>query len=191
VGEQRRSGDDLRPARHYSWPPFEAGNEAATKHGVWSARRTDPLAAELVAGLVADRPDLSEYPEAVLAWARAEARCLLLADWLLDHGLMDGDGTPRGALRYVAQFERLASDLRDRLGLDPRSDAALRRERADAVRSAVDLEGIRARGRAALEARVTATGPTAPQEHSSGRVDVAGADRLGGDDVGGAVATDE
>jgi hypothetical protein len=143
------------PARGYSWPPFERGNAAATRHGVWSARRVDPLACELVAGALDDRPALHRHPEAVMAWARAEARCLLLADWVAEHGLVDADGNTPAPLRYIAQFERLALDLRARIGLDPRSEAELVREQAEAAGATFDLDALRARGRAALDARAS------------------------------------
>jgi len=140
------------PARGYSWRPFQTGNAAAVRHGVWSARAVDPVAEELVTALVEDRPDLAGYPETVEAWARAEARCLLLAAYHAERGLLDEKGNVRAG-QYVTAFERLAADLRARLGLDPRSEAELRRAQADAVQAAVDLDGIRARGRAALNAR--------------------------------------
>ena len=149
------------PARGYTWPPFEPGNTAAVRHGAWSSRKVDPLAAELVAGLLADRPDLAAYPETVMAWARAEARVVILAEHQAEHGLIDDKGEVRGG-RYVAQFERLAADLRARLGLDPRSEAELTRERADATRSAVDLDSIRERGRAARPGSVPVGAVEAP-----------------------------
>jgi len=144
-------------ARGYSWVNFDEDPDhaaaVATRHGVWSKRRVDPLTAELAAGLLADRPDLERYPETVLAWARAEARCVLLADWVAEHGLVTADGETPAPLRYVAQFERLALNLRSRLGLDPRSEIELVRESAEAARSAVDLDALRERGRAVLDAR--------------------------------------
>lgn len=146
------SEEERRPARGYSWDAFEAGNTVAVRHGAWSGRRVHPLAAELVAGLLADRPDLAGYPETVEAWARAEARCLLLATWQADHGLLDDKGEVAGG-RYVGQFERLASDLRHRLGLDPRSEAELLAARAEAARNVVDLDAIRRRGVEALRSR--------------------------------------
>ncbi len=139
-------------ARGYSWAPFEPGNTVSVRHGVWSGRRVHPLAAELVTGLLAQRPDLAAYPEMVEAWARAEARCLLLATWQAERGLLDDKGEVAGG-RYVAQFERLAADLRSRLGLDPRSEAELLAARADAARNVVDLDAIRRRGVEALRAR--------------------------------------
>jgi hypothetical protein len=145
------------PVRGYSWAPFEKGNTVSTRHGVWSQRKVDPMAEELASGLIVDRPDLAGHPETVFAWARAEARCILLADHFGD-GLFDGEGNERPGLRLIAQFERLAADLRARLGLDPRSEAELARERGAATLTAVDLEAVRARGRAAmLEAQGRAT----------------------------------
>src|SRR5215207_2064540 len=60
------------PARGYSWPAFEVGNWAGLRHGAVSPRRVDPLAAELVEGLLERRPDLADFPEATWAGGRAE-----------------------------------------------------------------------------------------------------------------------
>jgi hypothetical protein len=156
-------GPDAKGARGYRWPSFDEDPEfaatAATRHGVWSKRKVDPLATELVAGLLDDRPDLGRYPETLMAWGRAEARCILLGDWIVEHGLVDADGDTSAPLRYVVQFERLALELRSRLGLDPRSEAELANAQADAARNVVDLDALRARGRRALKAR---------REHESG-----------------------
>ena len=141
------------PARGYSWPAFSEGNAAAVKHGVWSELRLEPVVAKLAAGLVAEHPDLGRFPDAVLAWARAEARCLALAEWFSERGIFDDDGNERPGLRYVAQFERLAAELRARLGRDPRSEAELVSRRADATRSAFDLDALQATGRRALRER--------------------------------------
>lgn len=140
------------PARGYRWAPFEPENTAALRHGARSPRFVDPVTAELVDALLADRPALDAYPEAVWAWARAEARCLLYADHHARHGLLDSEGEVRGGAR-VFQAERLAAELRARLGLDPRADADLRKAQVEAVASAVDLEAIRDRGRTAIAGR--------------------------------------
>ena len=53
----------------------DGGDYAAsvsTRHGALSERKIDPIAATLAAELLADRPDLQRYPEAVAAWARAD-----------------------------------------------------------------------------------------------------------------------
>ncbi len=138
-----------KPARGYSWPPFEPGNTASTRHGIWSKRQVDPLARDLATGLLSDRDDLSAYPELVMAWARAEARSLLLADWFVQRGLFDDEGAERPGVRFIHQFERLAADLRAQLGLTPGSEADLARARTDAVRGQFDLEAIAATGRQA------------------------------------------
>jgi hypothetical protein len=140
------------PARGYSWPAFEVGNWAGLRHGAVSPRRVDPLAAELVEGLLERRPDLADFPEATWAWGRAEARCLLLEDFHVREGFLDEDGNVRGGGR-VATFEAQAARLRERLGLDPVSDVQLQKARAEAVALVADLEGIRERGRAVLERR--------------------------------------
>jgi hypothetical protein len=119
------------------------------RHGIWSKRTVDPLAQDLVAGLLSDRDDLNAYPELVMAWGRAEARCLLLADWFGQRGLFDAEGEERPGLRFIHQFEKLAADLRAQLGLTPGSEADLARSRADAIRGELDLEGLAARGRQA------------------------------------------
>jgi hypothetical protein len=115
------------------------------------------VAQELASAILDDRGHLARYPETVWAWARAEARCLLLADWIAEHGMLDESGAMVAPLRYVAQFERLAIELRARLGLDPRSEAELARERVETERGIVDLDALRARGRSVLEARAAAS----------------------------------
>jgi hypothetical protein len=140
------------PARGYSWEPFKAGNEVRLRHGARSERRVDPVAAELVKALLADRPDLAAYPEAVWGWARAEARCLLFADWHAQVGYLDEAGNVRGG-GHVAAAENAAARLRERLGLDPVSDVQLQRAKAEAVHLVADLEQIRERGRVVLERR--------------------------------------
>jgi hypothetical protein len=77
-----------------------------------------------------------DYGPAVLAWARAEARCIQLARYLREHGQLDRSGRPRPASEYGIRLERIAHELRSRLGLDPRSRAALGR---DVTGAQVDL----------------------------------------------------
>jgi hypothetical protein len=139
-------------ARGYSWEPFKVGNEVRLRHGARSERRVDPVAAELVEALLADRPDLAAYPEAVWGWARAEARCLLFADWHAQVGYLDEAGNPRGG-GHVAAAENQAARMRERLGLDPVADLQLQKGRAEVVNLLADLESIRERGRAVLERR--------------------------------------
>jgi len=87
-----------------------------------------------------------------MAWARAEARCLLFEDYHARRGLLDDDGNVRGGGR-VAAFEAQAARLRERLGLDPLADATLRKTQAEALGAVADLDAVRARGRAVLVTR--------------------------------------
>jgi hypothetical protein len=141
------------PARGYSWEPFKPGNLVAVKSGARSPRIYTKLAASLVGALNEARPDLAGFPFAVSAWAVAETRAALLRAHLDNVGMFDDEGAPRDStLRWVLSFERLASEQRKALGLDPRSSAELVKSRADAVIGSFDVEALKAKGRAALEA---------------------------------------
>jgi len=130
-----------------NWPRIAAkGNSLAQKHGAFSERIVDPVARELV-GFVLDQVSyLSDpsYEPAVWAWARAEARVLVLSKWLDENGTLDEHGTPRPALSALKDFERLASAARSRLGLDPLSRAQLGRDvtaqQIDLARLYADLD---------------------------------------------------
>lgn len=132
-----------RPARGYTWPPFAAGHTLTLRHGAFSPRSVEPLAAELIEGTIAEGGYLAEpdYRPAVEAWARAEARCILLDAWLQEHGLLDAKGRPHPAAEYAGRLERLAAEHRSRLGLDPRSRAALGK---DVSSTGVDLARLMA-----------------------------------------------
>lgn len=136
--------------------PFAKGNTRHLVSGAHSPRVYGELAQHLAAGLLEDRPDLGAYPEAVAAWATAEAQVSLMRRNLAEVGWMD-NGEPRhGALKWLRSFERLAASHRSTLGLDPRSEAALARERAAAAVLTVDLGALAQRGRDALAAREAA-----------------------------------
>lgn len=132
-----------------SWqrPPFEPGHTLSLKYGAHSPRVYEPIARDLVAAVIAERPDLVPYRHAVEAWADAEARAGLLRAHLAEVSMFDSEGEPRdGVLKWLIQFEKRASAMRHRLGLDPLAHAELARQRVEAERSAVDLDGLRERG---------------------------------------------
>lgn len=135
------------PARGTTRPPFPKGNALTLKHGARSPRVYEPVARQLVAGLVEDRPDLAAYPEAVAAWAQVEAQCVILRRHAAEVGLLDGD-EPRKFMSLMVALERTAAYHRKRLGLDPVAEASLQRDRAETAHIAVDIEAILARGRA-------------------------------------------
>jgi hypothetical protein len=140
-------------SRDYRWQPFQPGNALSVRHGATSEKVVDPVAAELGEGLVERRPDLERFPEALAAWSRAESRCILLEAWFSTHGLLDDKGKATASEQLLSSSERLAMQLRDRLGLDPRSESELAKSQSEAARSVVDLDALRARGRQALQAR--------------------------------------
>jgi len=126
------------PARGYSWPQLKKGDRIAQKHGAWSERIVDPVARDLVGSILSEVGYLTDpsYEPAVWAWARHEARVLVLSAYLDEYGPLDADGNPRPALSALKDFERLASSARTRLGLDPLSRAQLGR---DVTATKVDL----------------------------------------------------
>jgi hypothetical protein len=136
------------PARGYKWKDATAGNFLNLRHGARSPRKVDPMAAELIAGVLQDRPDLARFPEATWAWARAEARCILFADYLLEYEPWSEEGQKVSA--WVHRVESQAQHMRERLGLDPKAEAELLREQADATHATFDVEALRARGREAI-----------------------------------------
>ncbi|WOP17400.1 hypothetical protein [Raineyella sp. LH-20] len=135
----------------------------ALQHGATSTAVVSPVADALAADLVARRPDLAPHREAVAAWAAAEARCILLRHHEDRVGLLDEDGSPRGYTSLLVTAERAAERARQRLGLDPLSEAELAKARATASLSAVDLSLVLEAGREALEGTaVPATIEAAP-----------------------------
>jgi len=159
-----------RPARGYSWPPFEKGNPIGAEtrfaegnteqmtHGAWSERSWRPVADQLAAELPAVAPWATDpsAAAAVAAWARAEARLRLVAAWLDEHGDLDENGTPRAATNLMAQLETTAAKARDSLGLTPMSLATLLGKLAAVATAGGDghgLDQLKAAGARILEAR--------------------------------------
>jgi len=135
--------------------PYSPGNVRGLRVGHRSARVYGELAHELVAGLLADRPDLAAWPEAVGGWATAEACAALLRRHLDEVGVVDPEKRepPGASLDALRRYEKQAAEHRAVLGLDPRSEASLMRERATAATLVVDLEALAERGRAILADR--------------------------------------
>jgi len=142
-------------------PPFPPGNdlgvklqpghELSTRHGAYSPRRVEPLAAELV-DQVLDDPDIPylqmpSYRLAVWAWARAEAQVQLLTEYLADRAGESGvgdldDESIRAAYLLLHRAEARADRSRSKLGLDPLSRARLGRDVALGHRAAMDTASI-------------------------------------------------
>jgi hypothetical protein len=144
------------PASGYKWQPFAPGNTAAVKHGANTPAMVRPLADAIAVELVDQAPWLASpvYMGTVAALAWAEARCVLIREWLDDHGLLDADGVPRPATGQLDRLERRAESLRARCGLDPLSMAKLLGAVASLGSEAVadQLEALKAEQRAVVAA---------------------------------------
>ena len=149
----RGTGNGSPPAE-----PFAPGNPSQLGAGYRSPRVYGRVAHALTVGLMETRPDLVGHPEALAAWADAEARAALLRHYLDEKGMFDDRGELRETLlQQLDRFERRADAARQRLGLDPRSEAELALLRARALREGhlsprVDLDALAAQGREALDA---------------------------------------
>lgn len=122
-------------------------------HGAWSPQIVNPLAREIASGLVAVNPDLAHFP-ALDVGATILARYFRYCKWHEEVGVLDEDGNIRGGHHFLVT-ERQALAVTKQLGLDPISNAHLRKLQAETAHIVVDLESIRARGAEALARRDT------------------------------------
>lgn len=175
ASERSNGGSELAPRRHVDWGPAKGAGHGGPamgpdRHpitiGTRAPRVYGPFAEQLAAGLAEDRPDLAGYPEAVAGWATAEAVAALLRRHLADVGPVDPDTrqTRDRLLQEVSRAEGSAARHRALLGLDPRSEASLARDRAEAATLAVDLGALAERGRRALANRALAIAGAANHE---------------------------
>jgi hypothetical protein len=150
-----------RPARGYAWPPFEAENFAALRHGAHSPRKVRPVAEEIARALLEVAPWTARPAfEAVRAsWAWVEAQLVLLRVFVDEQGMLDADGQPRPAVSLSARLESRASSLRAELGLTPQSLAKLLSNLASVAVAGGDGDGLaslKAEGARILAAREAA-----------------------------------
>lgn len=121
-------------------PPFQPGNdlvfkpghELSTTHGAYSPRKVEPVAQELLDAVLTDEAvrylHLPAYRPALVAWAQAEARVILIEQWVSGMSMAKAAASTRGAtspLELLRKWEATASTHRARLGLDPLSRARL------------------------------------------------------------------
>lgn len=160
AGIQQSAGNDQRPTRASTRPPFEPGNEVSLRHGVYSPRTVAPLATEMVERVLSDDDvaflRAAAYRPSLWAWARAEATVQLLVEHieqigglgeaLSERGAEESEETHAGghsrrvsssvrtasALAALDRAERHAATCRSRLGLDPLSRARLGKDVASA-----------------------------------------------------------
>jgi hypothetical protein len=124
-------------------------------HGATSPAKVKPRAEEIAKAAVDAVGYLGapDFAPALRSWARAEASLDLLAEYVDEHGLLDGRGNPQPWVSTLLRFERLAAGHRARLGLDPASRAKLERDLADVQRGRFDLGQLLEEGRKVIDAR--------------------------------------
>ena len=160
------------PARGYSWPPFQPGHTLSTTHGAHSPRTVDPLAASIVADLLASpscpahlKDDPERWRPTLDGWGRAEAIVRVVSAWLDGQDLSaamaetttalettteaKGKSVKRTAgrrtqagLDVLARWMRIARDYANDLGLSPAAAARMRLELADKYDSALHVQAV-------------------------------------------------
>lgn len=166
MAETRRDGTpttETQPARGYSWPPFEEGNELSIRHGAFSQRRISARALEIRDALLVAYPYLADdvFMEALERYTREEARALLLHEYVMRVAEEQGVEAVKPylwteAARAAANAQRFAQDC----GLDPTGHAHVARDLGLAKAAGGrwkgdDLLALAARGRAIREGRGT------------------------------------
>lgn len=122
MGEQ-----EWTPAFPGQRTPFEAGNEAAVRHGAYSPAKLAPRAQAIERDLRAVVPTYSPSDEhTVRLLALVLARVEAANEWLFEHGIFrNAKGEPQPILKALSTWENSAARLYDRLGLTPTARAAL------------------------------------------------------------------
>ncbi len=151
-----RNPENYRPARGYSWPPFEPGNMKALSHGARSPRMVAPLAEAMLEHLELVAPWCSRpaFDMARYRWAQAEARALLLDAWIDEHGVLDPSS--EGAVAMLKVEDSKLVKMRADLGLSPTALAKLLASLASVAAAGGDSQGladVKAEGAAIVAAR--------------------------------------
>ena len=140
-----------RPARGYSWPPFEGGNLAHLRHGAFSSRVVGQRAGLVLQEILAQRPGLADDPESaspLALYCRAVAReelaheaieagsisprLLEIVRQRMPEAIQPGNVSPR-LLEAASAAARVAAELGAQLGIGPRAAAELRQIRSQAA----------------------------------------------------------
>jgi hypothetical protein len=130
-GESSES-EDWVPAFPSQRPPFRPGNTISVgnrgpmTHGAYSARRTEPIARQLVKDLRAE-PEFDwlrapRFKETLWLYCRTVAQTQVLDDWMADKPmelLTDSVGGKTSPLELSRQLTRRTTTLAERLGIVP------------------------------------------------------------------------
>lgn len=158
--------------RGYSWPPFQPGNKlsvgnlGALKHGAFSDRIITEKANHIRNLLLDSYPYLADetFAEAVHRYCRAEARALLLHDFIMDKAETKGVESVKPYLwAEVRGADALAQKCGSDCGLDPAGHAKIARDlgMASNIRgqqASMQVGNLQDQGRRLYELRVSNDG---------------------------------
>lgn len=113
------------PARDYTWPPFEPGNEVAVTHGAYSPEIIGERARELTPHVLEANRHLDPGRDgpAIFRYCELLARIERVYAWLSqqdDPIFRDSaKGKTHGIFERLERWERAAGATEDRLGISP------------------------------------------------------------------------
>jgi len=141
-----------RPARGYSWPPFQRGHTLSMVHGANHEPTIEARAAEVREHLFELAPWCATdvFVPAVARYLRAEARELLIHDYITGVAADKGVGAvPVRLWEMATACSNAAMKASALLGLDPQSYSRLRAVTGHAAVTEQTLADVEATGRAA------------------------------------------
>lgn len=141
--------ESTTPARGYSWPPFEPGNDVAVTHGANSPAKVEPRARELAPLILEANPHLDPVRDgaAVFRYSVALARIERVYAWLAERedAVFDDTeaGTTHGVYERLERWERQADAAEERLAIAPLTRARLGLDQLRGARAAEEAEAAR------------------------------------------------
>lgn len=157
------------PARGYSWPAFTEGNEAALKHGAYSADVPE-VAAPRAANLAAAAPwlEVPAFTGTARDVAIAEVMVERLFAAVIEGGVTDEDGKVRGVVGQLDRYLGRVSKLRHEAGLTPlgMADMLERLSKVEGSAAADAVEALKEAGRAIRQAAEARGLPAPPGAES-------------------------
>jgi len=146
-----------RPARGYSWPPFEKGNRAHLVHGAESERVIAETMSQMLPGTIERAPWLGDplYRDERERYLRNAAKEKLLGEYILRTAEEQGiEHVPARCLEQHTASSRLATQQAEGLGMTPKGYVEIH-FRLASMRTgpSVSLQAILDGGRRSVEAR--------------------------------------
>ena len=158
MSEEIDVAESRGPARGYTWPPFEPGNDAATTHGANSPAKVEPRARELAPLILDANPHLDPMRDgaAVFRYSVTLARIERVYAWLAERedAVFDDteSGTTHGVYERLERWEKQADAAEERLALAPLTRARLGLDQLRGAQAIEEVEAAR-EARARLDAR--------------------------------------